>query len=46
MIENINFSINSIDIYNITGQLVMSKNVNSMNTVLNITDLEKGVYLA
>ena len=45
VIENINFSINSIDIYNITGQLVMSKNVNSMNTVLNISDFQKGVYL-
>lgn len=45
MIENINFTINSIDIYNITGQLVMSKNVNSMNTVLNISDFQKGVYL-
>ena len=44
-IENINFIINSIDIYNITGQLVMSKNVNSMSTILNISDLEKGVYL-
>jgi len=45
MIENINFTINSIDIYNVTGQLVMSEYVNSMNTVLNISDLEKGIYL-
>ena len=45
MIENINFTINSIDVYNITGQLVMSEYVNSMNKVLNITDLEKGIYL-
>ena len=45
MIENINFTINSIDVYNITGQLVISEYVNSMNTVLNISDLEKGIYL-
>ena len=44
-IENINFKINSIDIYNITGQLVISEYVNSMSTILNISDLEKGVYL-
>ena len=44
-IENINFTINSIDMYNVTGQLVMSEYVNSMNTILKISDLEKGVYL-
>ncbi len=44
-IENINFSINSIDIYNITGQLVISEYVNSMSKILNTSDLEKGVYL-
>ena len=44
-IENINFTINSIDIYNITGQLVISEYVNSMSTILNTSDLEKGVYL-
>ena len=31
--------------YNVTGQLVMSEYVNSMNTILKISDLEKGVYL-
>ena len=44
-IENINFIINSIEIYNITGQLVISEYVNSMSTILNTSDLEKGVYL-
>ena len=44
-IENTNFTINSIEIYNITGQLVISEYVNSMSTILNTSDLEKGVYL-
>jgi len=44
-IENSNFVINSVKLYNIAGQLVKSENVNSMKTNLNISDLNKGIYI-
>jgi hypothetical protein len=44
-IENSNFVINSVELYNIAGQLVKSENVNSMKTNLNISDLNKGIYI-
>ena len=44
-IENSNFEINTIELYNIAGQLVKSENVNSMSTNLNLSDLKKGIYI-
>ena len=44
-IENSNFVINSVELYNIAGQLVKSENVNSMKTNLNVSDLDKGIYI-
>jgi len=44
-IENSNFVINSVKLYNIAGQLVKSENVNSMKANLNISDLNKGIYI-
>ena len=44
-IENPNFEINTVEMYNIAGQLVKSENVNSINTKLNISDLNKGIYI-
>ena len=44
-IENSNFVITNIKIYNITSQLVRTENVNSMSTNLNISDLKTGIYI-
>ena len=44
-IENSNFEINTVELYNIAGQLVKSENVNSMSTNLNLSDLKKGIYI-
>ena len=44
-ITNSNFEINTVEMYNIAGQLVKSANVNSMKTKLNISDLNKGIYI-
>ena len=44
-IENSNFKINTVELYNIAGQLVKSENVNSMSTNLNVSDLKKGIYI-
>ena len=44
-IENSNFEINTVKFYNISGQLVKSENVNSMRTNLNVSDLNKGIYI-
>ena len=37
--------INSIDVYNLSGQKVISKKVNATTTKLNINSLAKGVYI-
>ncbi|MGY8989291.1 MAG: T9SS type A sorting domain-containing protein, partial [Flavobacteriales bacterium] len=44
-IENSNFVINSVKLYNIAGQLIKSEYVNSMKTNLNVSDLNKGIYI-
>jgi len=44
-IENSNFEINTVELYNIAGQLVKSEDVNSMRTNLNVSDLNKGIYI-
>tara|TARA_Y100000385_G_scaffold58557_1_gene56474 strand:+ start:26161 stop:27816 length:1656 start_codon:yes stop_codon:yes gene_type:complete len=44
-IENSNFKINTVELYNIAGQLVKSENVNSMSTNLDVSDLKKGIYI-
>ncbi|MBT6013727.1 MAG: T9SS type A sorting domain-containing protein [Flavobacteriales bacterium] len=44
-ITNSNFVINSVEIYNIAGQLVKSENVNSMKANLNVSNLDKGIYI-
>ena len=44
-IENSNFVINSVELYNIAGQLVKSENINSMKTNINVSDLDKGIYI-
>ena len=44
-IENSNFVIKSVELYNIAGQLVKSENVNSMKTNLNVSNLNKGIYI-
>ena len=44
-IENTNFMINSIEIYNITGQIVRDENINSMRKDIDISDLDKGIYI-
>lgn len=44
-IENSNFIINTVELYNIAGQLVKSENVNSMKTNINVSDLDKGIYI-
>ena len=44
-ITNSNFVINSVELYNISGQKVRSEIVNSMQTNLNVSDLKKGIYI-
>ena len=44
-IENSNFVISNIELYNITGQLVKTENVNSMSINMNISDLKTGIYI-
>lgn len=44
-ITNSNFVINSVELYNISGQKVRSEIVNSMQTNLNVSGLEKGIYI-
>jgi hypothetical protein len=44
-IENNNFVISNIELYNITGQLVKTENVNSMSINMNISDLKTGIYI-
>lgn len=44
-ITNSNFVINSVELYNISGQKVKSEIVNSMQTNLNVSDLKKGIYI-
>lgn len=44
-ITNSNFVINSVELYNISGQKVKSKIINSMQTNLNLSGLEKGIYI-
>ena len=44
-ITNRNFIINSVELYNISGQKVRSEIVNSMQTNLNVSGLEKGIYI-
>ncbi|MEJ6748515.1 MAG: T9SS type A sorting domain-containing protein [Flavobacteriales bacterium] len=44
-IENNNFVISNIELYNITGQLVKTENVNSMSMNMNISDLKTGIYI-
>ena len=44
-IENSNFVINSVELYNIAGQLVKSENINSMKANINVSDLDKGIYI-
>jgi len=45
---NINISseeiINKIEIYNIIGECVVSKNLNNINTTINLSNLQKGIY--
>ena len=38
-------NINKVNMYNISGQLVKSENINSMKTNLNVSDLKKGIYI-
>ena len=38
-------SINKIEVYNLLGQEVLNKDINSKNTEVNISSLSKGVYL-
>lgn len=44
-ITNSNFIINSVELYNISGKKVRSEIVNSMQTNLNVSGLEKGIYI-
>ena len=43
-INNSNFIIDNINLYSISGKLVKSQKVNSMQTNLNVTNLESGIY--
>ena len=36
----------SIDLYNVLGQQVLSEKLNSTNEVINVSGLEAGVYIA
>ena len=38
-------NINKVNMYNISGQLIKSENINSMKTNLNVSDLKKGIYI-
>ena len=44
-ITNSNFVINSVELYNISGQKVRSEIVNSMQINLNVSGLERGIYI-
>ena len=44
-ITNSNFVMNSVELYNISGQKVRSEIINSMQTNLNVSGLEKGIYI-
>ena len=40
-----NDNISNVEIYNTLGQKAISKNINALNTNIDLTHLQKGIYL-
>jgi hypothetical protein len=43
--DNFSVSVSQVEVYNTVGQLVFSKNVNSRNSHVNLTEVNPGIYI-